>query len=183
MLKLHQNSLFAILLRSPWWISAMVGIGVALVLRLFLPIEFAIFGGLPFLVIAAVAGWRELRRPSAAKIAATLEKARALPAEAFCAALEEGYRRQGYGARRGEGAADLLVTHNGIVTAVGCRRWKAARTGVEPLREFEAGTRESGAHKRAYVATGEVSDAAREFAAKNGIALVEEEELAKLLRL
>ena len=66
MLKLHQNSLFAILLRSPWWISAMVGIGVALVLRLFLPIEFAIFGGLPFLVIAAVAGWRELRRPCAA---------------------------------------------------------------------------------------------------------------------
>ena len=180
-LELHHNSLFSILLRSPWWVSMLVGLALGGVLRLFMPIEFAIFGASPFIVIAAVAGWRQFRRPGPAKIAATLERARALSADAFCAALEEGYRRKGYGARRGEGAADLMVTHKGIVTAVGCRRWKAARTGVEPLREFEAATRESGAHKRAYVATGEVSDTAREFAAKNGIGLVQEEELATLL--
>ena len=183
MLKLHENSLFAVLLRSPWWISAMVGVGLAFVLRLFLPLEFALFGGLPFFIIAGVAGWRELKRPSGAKVAKTLEKARALSADAFCTALEEGYRKQGYGARRGEGAADLLVTRGGIVTAVGCRRWKAARTGVEPLREFEAATRDTGAHKRVYVATGEVSEAAREFAAKNGVALLQEEELVGLLIL
>ena len=71
MLKLHENSLFAILLRSPWWISAMVGVGLAFVLRMFLPLEFALFGGLPFFIIAGVAGWRELKRPSGAKVAAT----------------------------------------------------------------------------------------------------------------
>jgi len=178
---MHQNSLFAVLLRSPWWVSLLVAVGLAALLRMFLPLEFALFGGLPFLVIAAVSGWRQLRRPGPKRIAATLERARALSADAFCAALEEGFRRQGYGARRGDGAADLVLTQKGIVSVVGCRRWKAARTGIEPLREFDAATSESGAHKRIYVAVGEVSDNARAFAAKKAIRLVQEEELAGLL--
>jgi restriction system protein len=179
--EMHQNSLFAVLLRSPWWVSLLAAIGIAAVMRIFLPLEFALFGGLPFAVIAAVALWRQLRRPSAKRIAATLERARALSADAFCAALEEGFRRQGYGTARGEGAADLVLTQKGLVTVVGCRRWKAARTGIDPLREFDAATSERGAHKRIYVAVGQVSDNAREFAAKKGIRLLQEEELAGLL--
>ena len=179
--EMHENSLFAVLLRSPWWLSVLIAIALAAALRIFLPLEFAIFGGLPFLVIGCVAGWRQLRRPGAKRIAATLARARALSGDAFRAELEDGYRRKGYSTRRGEGAADLVITQRGIVTVVGCRRWKAARTGIEPLREFDAATRESGAHKRAYVAVGDVSEPAREFAAQNGIALVGEEELATLL--
>jgi restriction system protein len=179
--EMHQNSLFAVLLRSPWWVSLLVAIALAAALRIFLPLEFALFGGLPFLVIAGVAGWRQFRRPGAKRIAATLGRARALSADAFREELEAGYRRQGYAAKRGEGAADLVITQRGIVTLVGCRRWKAARTGIEPLREFEAATSEQGAHKRLYVAVGEVSDTARAFAAKKGIGLVQEEELARLL--
>jgi len=181
-LEMHQNSLFAVLLRSPWWVSLLVAIGIAAAMRIFLPLEFALFGGLPFLIISAVALWREIKRPGAKRIAQTLAHARALSADAFCAQLEQGFRRQGYGTTRGEGAADLVITHKGIVTVVGCRRWKAARTGIEPLREFDAATRERAAHKRMYVAVGEVSEPAREFAAKNGISLVQEEELARLLR-
>jgi len=180
-LEMHQNSLFAVLLRSPWWVSLLAAIGLAAVLRMFLPLEFALFGGLPFAAIAAVSGWRQLKRPGPKRIAQTIERARALSADAFCAALEEGFRRQGHGTRRGEGAADLVLTQKGIVTVVGCRRWKAARTGIEPLREFDAATSESGAHKRIYVAVGEVSDNARELAAKKGIRLVQAEELAGLL--
>ncbi len=182
MLKMHENSLFAVLLRSPWWVSLLAAAGIAGVMRIFLALEYALFGGLPFAVIGCVAFWRQLKRPGPARIAATLERARALPADAFCAALGEGFRRQGYGVSRGEGAADLVITHKGIVTVVGCRRWKAARTGIEPLREFDAATLEHGAHKRMYVAVGEVSDNARTFAAQKGIALVQEEELAGLLR-
>jgi restriction system protein len=180
-LEMHPNSLFSILLRSPWWMSLAVAIGIAAAMRIFLPLEYALFGGLPFAVISAVAAWRQIRRPGPKRIAATLERARGLSADAFCTALEEGFRREGYGTRRGEGAADLVLTQKGLVTVVGCRRWKAARTGIEPLREFEAKTGDSGAHKRVYVAVGEVSDNAREFAAKKGIRLVQEEELAKLL--
>ena len=179
--EMHENSLFAVLLRSPWWLSLLIAIAIAAALRVFLPLEFAIFGGLPFLVIACVAGWRQFRRPGAKRIAATLGRARGLSADVFRAELEEGFRRKGYSAKRGEGAADLVITQRGIVTLVGCRRWKAARTGIEPLREFDAATSEQAAHKRLYVAVGEVSDTARAFAAKKGIGLVQEEELARLL--
>jgi restriction system protein len=68
------------------------------------------------------------------------------------------------------------------VTLVACKRWKAVRTGIEPLREFGAASRERGAHERAYVAAGEVTETARAFAAKEGIRLVQDEELARLLR-
>lgn len=181
--QMSENSLFAVLLRSPWWVSLLIAGALAALLRLFLPIEFAIFGGLPFAVISMVVLWRQIRRPSAKRIAKALENARALSAEAFCAQLGEGYRRRGYGVQRGQGAADLMLTHKGIVTLVGCRRWKAARTGIEPLREFDAATSEQGAHKRLYFAAGEVSETAKEFAAKKGIGLVQEEELALLLVL
>ena len=129
--EMHENSLFAVLLRSPWWVSLLVAIGLAAALRIFLPLEFAIFGAAPFVVIAGVAGWRQLRRPGAKRIAATLERARALSAEAFREELEAGYRRRGYSAKRGEGAADLVITQRGIVTLVGCRRshrWRRSRS-------------------------------------------------------
>jgi len=180
-MKLPENSLFAILLRSPWWVSILLAAGVAAVMRLFLPIEFALFGALPFAVIAAVAGYRQLRKPGAKRIAETLGRARALPWEAFSAALEKGFRRQGYGTTRGDGGADLALTQGGRVTLVACRRWKAGRTGIEPLREFDAATRDRGAYGRIYIAVGEVTDNARAFAAQKAIRLVQEEELAKLL--
>lgn len=181
-LKLHENSLFAILLRSPWWVSFLVAGGLAALLRFFLPLHFALFGGMPFMVIGAVALWRQLRRPGPGRIAATLERARALSADEFCAALAKGFEREGYRASREAGGADLRLTREGIVTLVACRRWKAQRVGAEPLREFEAATRQAGAHARIYVAAGEVTENARAFAREKNITLFGEEELAKLLR-
>jgi restriction system protein len=179
---MHENSLFAVLLRSPWWISVLVAIGLALVLRLFLPLHFALFGGLPFLVIGAVAGWRQFRRPGAKRIAKTLERARAMPADEFCAALAKGFERDGYHAVRVNEGAELRLTRRGIVTLVACRRWKAGRTGAEPLREFHAATSKEGAHARMYLAVGEVTDNARAFAREKNIQLLNEEDLARLLR-
>ena len=178
---MHQNSLFAVLLRSPWWVSMLVAIGIAAVLRFFLPLHYAAFGGFPFIVISAVAGWRQLRRPGPKRIAKTLERARAMPAEEFCAALAKGFEREGYNVSINSGA-ELRLTRQGIVTLVACRRWKAGRTGVEPLREFDTATRKEGAHGRIYVAVGEVTENARTFARDKNIRLLNEEDLARLLR-
>jgi restriction system protein len=180
---MHENSLFAVLLRSPWWVSVLVAIALAALLRFFLPLEFALFGGLPFFVIGVVALWRQLRRPGPRRIAATLERARALPAPDFCAALAKGFEREGYHATRGGNGADLRLTRQGMVTLVACRRWKAQRVGAEPLREFDAATREEGAHGRMYVAVGEVTANAQAFARDRSIRLLGEEDLARLLRL
>ena len=67
------------------------------------------------------------------------------------------------------------------MTLVACRRWKATRTGIEPLREFDAATAERGAFGRMYVAVGEVTANARAFAAQKSIRLLHDEELARLL--
>ena len=183
MIKLPHNSLFAVLSRSPWWVSTGLGLGIFLLMRIWLPLEMAVFGALPFIGIGCYAGYLQLKRPGAKRIARTLERARALPAEEFRAALAEGFKRDGFSAEPANGGADLVLTNKGRVTLVACKRWKAGRTGIEPLREFEAATRERGAHARMYVAVGEVTDNARTFAAENRIQLLQEEDLAKLLRL
>ena len=50
---MHRNSLFAVLLRSPWWASLLVAAGLVAALRLVLPDVYAFFSALPFMVIAA----------------------------------------------------------------------------------------------------------------------------------
>jgi restriction system protein len=180
--ELPRNSLFAILARSPWWISVLLAIGIVVLLRFFLPIEFALFAALPFAAIAIYAGVKQLRRPGEKRIAATLERARALSGEGFFSALDEGFRREGYAVSRMEGGDGLVLRREGLVTLVACKRWKAMRTGIEPLREFDAATSARGAHTRLYVAAGEVTDNARKFAEQKNIRLVQEEELARLLR-
>jgi restriction system protein len=180
-LKLPPNSLFAILLRARWWVSLLAALGVFALVRLFLAAPYAVFAALPFAAIAIYAAFQQLRRPGERRIAATLEKARAMSSEGFATALEEGFRRGGYTVTRTGGAADLELTHEGRVTLVVYRRWKAVRTGIEPLREFEAGSRKREAFSRIYVASGEITDKARAFAAEKKIRLLDEEELASLL--
>jgi restriction system protein len=143
----------------------------------------AAFAAAPFAAIGIYAAFKQLRRPGAKRIARTLERARALPGDGFRAALAEGFRRDGYEALPGDGGADLVLTHRGMVALVACKRWKAVRTGIEPLREFDAATRERGAHDRMYIAVGEVTDTARAFAAEKKIQLLQQEDLARLLRL
>jgi restriction system protein len=179
-LRMHENSLFAVLLRSPWWVSLAVAAGVVALLRLVLPTVYAVFAAAPFVVIGGIAAWRQIRAPSPAKLAPWRHK----PWDEFAGALEAAYRRDGYSVSRLEGrAADLELTRGGRVVLVGAKRWKVARTGVEPLRELYAARRRREAHECIYIAAGEVSENAARFSAEHGIRLVRAAELAKLLRL
>jgi len=67
--ELHHNSLFAALLRSSWWISAALSAGIFAATKLFLPTEFAVFAASPFIVISLYVAWKQLRAPSAGRIA------------------------------------------------------------------------------------------------------------------
>lgn len=180
--QLPRNSLFAVLARQPWWVSGLIAVLSFGGLRLLIPEGMAAFASLPFVVIAIIAGVRQLRRPGAKRVAATLERARGLSGEGFVSALETGFRREGYTVTRMNGGADLVLKREGLTTLVACKRWKAMRAGIEPLREFDAATREQGAVVRMYVTAGEVTESARAFAAEKNIRLVQEEELARLLR-
>ena len=180
--RLPQNSLFAILLRSRWWVSALVGVGVFGVAQLILPEGLAAFAALPFVVIAIVAGWRQIGTPGPERVAQTLERVRAMTWDAFAAELEEAFRREGYEVKRlGGPQLDLELARAGRTTVVGGRRWKAMRTGIEPMREFHAAARAREANERVFVAAGEITDIARALAAEKGIRVLVGVELAKLL--
>lgn len=184
-MQMNKNSLFAVLLRSPWWLSIAVGGGLYALANALLPVAYApyaIFSALPFLVIGGVAGWQQLRAPSAERIAATLEALRAQSWQDFSAALEQAFRREGHGVSRIEAAgADFELTKGARIAVVGCKRWKVARAGVEPLRELYAARQAREAHECIYVAAGEVTQNARAFAVEHNIRLLEGEELARLL--
>jgi restriction system protein len=179
MLKLNENSLFAVLLRSHWLISFAIATGVFLLARLFVPPIYAAIVPLPFLAIGCVVLWRQLRKPSANKVAKRMEALRALPREEFASALEQGFRRQGYGVTRL--GADLQVTKSGRVSIVDCRRWKATRTGVEPLREAQALAAKRDAQGVIYIVGGELTDKARAFAGANNIRVIGDAELTELV--
>lgn len=184
--RMAENSLFAILLRSSWWVSFLVAGGIVLLSGLLLPAQFIVYGAIvaaPFLVIGFIAAWRQLQAPGAASIAATVEKLAAMSREEVTSALEDGFRKEGHAVSRLDApGADLELTRAGRTVLVSCRRWKAGRTGVEPLRELQALRESRNAQGATCVAIGEITDTARAFAAKHGIALMQGPELASLLR-
>ena len=102
--------------------------------------------------------------------------------EDFAQALERGYRAEGYTVQRVQGVADFELEKLGYLTLVSARRWKAARTGVDPIRELAAAGEKREARACHYAVAGELTEQARAFAKQKGVKLVEGAELARLLR-
>ncbi|MGL6112078.1 MAG: restriction endonuclease [Rubrivivax sp.] len=179
------NSLFAILLRSPWWASLAIAAAVALLARLLLPEQYAVagmLGSLPFVVIAAMAAWKQLRAPSAAQVSQTLERLQAMNSREFAAALEAAFRAQGHQVQRVSApGADLELTLGHKRTVVGFKRWKAATVGIEALRELHEAQLRLDADASLYVAAGSISEKASDFARKSRVQLVGLTELAQLV--
>ena len=184
-MEINKNSLFAVLLRSPWWISLAAAAAMFALTRALLPADYApyaIFSALPFIVIGCVAGWKQLRAPSAERVDGALAALRGLTWNEFSAALEEAFRRDGYAVSKLSGeAADLELRKAGRVSLVACKRWKVARAGIEPLRELDAARRARDAQEGIFVAAGEITENARAFAAQANIRLLHDAELAALL--
>ncbi len=184
--KMAEKSLFAILLRSSWWVSFAAAAGVLGIARIVLPEQYMIGGmmaAIPFLGIGVVTAWRQLRAPSAARIASTLEVLDAMSWREFSSAIEDAFRRDGYAVTRiGGSATDFELIKAGRKSLVMCKRWKAASTGIEPLRELDAAKEARDAHDGIYVAVGGVTDNARRYAVRQNLRVIEGTELAQLLR-
>lgn len=181
--KMAENSLFAILLRQDWWVSALLALATFGVVQNFIPWGYALFATTPFTVLTLIVAWKQLRTPSGARVEKALEKIRSLSWEDFAQALEAGFTAEGYVVRRVNGAADFELEKAGRVTLVCARRWKAARTGMEPLKELVAAGGKRSADECRYAVAGELTAQARAFAQQKGVKLVEGAELAKLVRM
>ena len=184
-LKMAKNSLFAILLRSPWWISISVVAVFALASRALLPPQYVVFGlmgALPFVVIGCVAAYRQLRAPSTKAIEQTLGAVAAMSWRDFRHTLEQAYRRLGYEVGPSTAnAADLALTKDAQTTLVSARKWKAGSHGVEPLRALGNARRSLDASGCVYVTLADLNDLTRRFAEQNGIELLSGAELVRLL--
>jgi len=183
-LKMSEQSLFAILLRSPWWISFALVAVFALASSALLPapyIAYGVMGGFPFLVIGIVAAWRQWHTPKPADVAGVLARVGAMSWPEFSAAVEKAYQGQGHAVKPLKNVcADFQLTRAGQVTLVCCRRWKAASQGMDVMRDLTALQKTLQADQSMLITLGQVSEAARRFAKEHGIQIVSEQQIAAL---
>lgn len=185
-LKMAPNSLFAMLLRSPWWISFALVLVIALATRALLPeaiAPYGVMGALPFLVIGSIAAVRQWRAPSASQTERIQGMLGQIAWRDFALAMEQAYGRQGYQVSRiASGPADLLLTKDGRTTLVTCKRWKAANHGAESLRSLAADRLQRDASHCIYVSILPVNDACQRSARENNVNLLSGTDLVALVR-
>jgi restriction system protein len=182
-LRMAENSLFAVLLRAPWWVSFVVAGAVFAALRMVAPDLYAAFFALPFLAIGLYASWLAVRKPSAASVEKSLKSIGAMTWEEFRGHVEDAYRRKDYTVSRSAGeGADLELAKAGRKALVACKRWRVARTGVEPLRQLQELGAKREVNDCVYLCSGELTEQARAFATEKNIHIVSGPALAGLLR-
>ena len=183
--KMAPNSLFAVLLRSPWWISMAIALVFGALAFALLPEPYRVvgaMGGLPFAAIGMIALWQQMRLPSAGRSEEILSAVGKMTWPQFSAVLEEGFTRQGYRVERVQGAADFALVREGRTTLVAARRWKAARHGEEALQALHGAAQSQGAGHCLYVALGDLSANAQAFAKRHQVQLMQGPALAYLLQ-
>jgi restriction system protein len=183
---MRKNSVFATLLRSPWWVSIAIAAAMGLAAAALLPAQFrmaGLFSGFPFVVVGAIAAWRQWQLPGAARVSETQAAVAAMAWPAFAKLLEEAFKRDGYTVLPSKGAAvDFELERQGRKMLVSARRWKSARTGLDTLRALQAARDAADAPDALCIALGELTDNAKPFAAEHRIAIWQAAELAQALR-
>lgn len=182
--KMAEKSLFAVLLRSPWWISMLVAAAIVLLAKVFGPAQYAdgmALGGFPFVVIGLLALRRQWGLPSDATLADLKARVQAMGWPDFSKALQAAYLAQGYQVKPGNGAADFEMTKGARTTLVLARRWKAANQGVQQLQALVAQQKAQDASACVVVCLEPLSQAAALFAKTNAVVHLDASGLAQLL--
>ena len=173
--KMAPNSLFAILMRNPWWISLLIVIVFSLLCLALLPknmVIFGIMGTFPFFITGIVAFKRQWGVPSPAKQQAELDRLSALSWRDFSAELEAKFVKQGFEVTRlNSGTADFKLEKGGHITLVSAKRYKANTHGIEALQALVAQQEAQAADKAMYVCLSPVTAQAAKFAKEKGVVL------------
>ena len=183
--KMSEKSLFATLLRAPWWVSFLVMFAVALVAGALLPETYktaGMLGAFPFFVIGVMAAWRQRNAISPNRIQELVEQARGMGWRDFSVLVEEALRQQGFVVSRlNEGPADFQIEKNGRITLVSAKRWKAATVGAEHLRELLAVRESRDAFSCTCMSLGVFSQAAIDLANDSPMQLLGAANIAQLM--
>jgi len=181
---MSDKSLFAILLRSPWWYSFLIAAVLLLLARVFLPEAFRAVGmlsSIPFAILGVIAAWRQRDKPSPERVSMALDQLAQMPWKQFLPIMEQAFVQQGFSVTQlNSNAADLQLEKLGRVTLVSCKRWKAATLGVEVLRDLKAMQVSQEASYSACISLSLPTGVALKFAKENAIQLICQDELASL---
>lgn len=181
--KMAENSLFAILLRSPWWYSVLIALFVIALSTMIARGQFLVVGislAVPFLGIAGYSAFKQLQRPSPKRVAEVAAQARKMSAVQVAEKIAANYEQNRFEAEKFKGnAADMVLTRGYRKILLCSKRFKAANTGIEPLKQLVAAGENAEANAYLYVALGEISANARSFAKDNDIEFIQAALLAE----
>lgn len=182
-LEMAKNSLFAILLRSPWWYSTLIALFFIVVSLLLVSPKYMIFGftaALPFLGISAYSGYLQSKRPGKKRMLEVVESARKMSAKQLAARISSQYEKHNFDITPFKGsAADFDAERGRHKFLVCCKRFKAASTGIEPLKQLVESGGKMEATGYLYVALGSITENARTYARQNDIELIQAEALTE----
>lgn len=185
--RVSERSLFSVLMRSSWWISVAIALGVMLLALALLPATFRLGGALmslPFFVIGAVTASRQWRIPSAGQVERLEQRLGEMAWPEFSGHLEDAFKREGYAVtkRGSREPVDFELERQGRVTLVCARRWKSAHTGVDMLRALHQAQESQDAQRTLYVGLGELTGSAQAFAQEHRIEVWQGAQLAARMR-
>lgn len=181
--KMAQGSLFAVLMRSSWWYSAMIGLfAIALGLVSFEG-KYLIIGitaSLPFLGIAAYSAYKQSQRQAMKRVLEVQQTALKMSVAELAKTISANYEKVNYRVAKFKGdEAEWELERGRHKYLLSCKRFKAANTGIEPLKKLTAAGEKHEATAYLYVALGEISESAFEYAKKNKIELIQAEALTE----
>ncbi len=93
-----------------------------------------------------------------------------------------GYKVNRRGGANPDGGIDLIIEKNGERAAVQCKQWRTWNVGVKPVREFLGALKDQGFAKGIFITLRGYTADAKLLAEKHGIQIVNEAQLAQLLR-
>ena len=179
-----ENSLFAILLRSPWWYSFAIAMVLSLIASAMLPSNLKIagaFGSFPFVIIGVMAFRRQARLPKAATVQLTLEHLQRVDWARLAPQLQNALTQHGYRVEPSpHPGADFMLHKDGHSTLLLARRFKSAQTGVEPLQALQDAAQQAGISKTAVLTVGGLSQKAAQFATRQGTQIWQAKDVAAM---
>lgn len=198
----RRESLADVLLVLPWWVSVVVAATVYALLAVAAPHVFAgsqylagigivaknnaALGAGFFLLIGSLSFIRALFIKRKFNSLASLEHVRQLSWRQFESIVGEAFRRRGYKVMENavdgpDGGIDLVLRKDNAKYYVQCKQWKQTKVGVKPIRELYGVITAGDAAGGFFVAVGEYTSDARDFARKCAIELIDAPSLADMI--
>jgi restriction system protein len=199
----NRESNLELLLKLPWWVSAVLGVASFIALRYIIPAKldhnqalhpFAValpkLAFLPLALFALIAVGSFLfarKRHRLVDEQTSLEKLRETAWKDFEYLVAEAFRRQGYQVefslgRGADGGVDLTLRRDGRTALVQCKQWKVFSVGAPVIREMFGLLTAEKADEAIIVTSGNFTRDAQDFAAGKPIRLIDGPQLLALVQ-